>query len=192
MSCHADGTDASALISTLDLVSITEWRMLLLLRAGSQCHAWIQAASTLVRVPGQSWQCPCLCCCFVALSSCPAALVTWAALFCHAFVMFRHAFVCSFAMPLCAILLCLCVMFCSIVECLQKSNKLFTPVIATPCYNQHFEKPRDVWLTYPHITVVTILFYMLTVLMLNTQVVYDGIVLFCSLCADLLMLPASM
>ena len=50
MSCYADGSCASARISTLDLVSVTQWRMLLLLRSGSECHTWAQAASTLVRL----------------------------------------------------------------------------------------------------------------------------------------------
>lgn len=62
--CYADGSFAADMISTLDLVSVTQWRMLLLLSGGPESHAWAQAASTLVRVvavviaPSRLYYCP--------------------------------------------------------------------------------------------------------------------------------------
>lgn len=56
----ADGSFACGMVSTLDLVSVTDWRMLLLLRKGPQSQAWGQAASTLVRLTAQVVFCRCL------------------------------------------------------------------------------------------------------------------------------------
>lgn len=45
----ADGSLSGPEMSTLDLVSVDMWRLLLLIRTGPLIDAWLEAACTLVR-----------------------------------------------------------------------------------------------------------------------------------------------
>jgi hypothetical protein len=49
LSCIADGSLSGTDMSTLDLVSVDKWRLLLLIRSGPLIDVWLEAACTLVR-----------------------------------------------------------------------------------------------------------------------------------------------
>ncbi len=48
--CCTDGSPSGTELSSLDLISVDTWRLLLLLRPGKLANIWAQAVSTVVRM----------------------------------------------------------------------------------------------------------------------------------------------